>query len=1718
MPHSLFMKTIHPHALRSTQKAKAKRRSMSVLNGSATALLAIFLASQPTKAATFTWTGATNNNWNNANNWNPAATPNPVADDIIDVSTLDLTAGKTFNLNNGTSSANRTFGTLRIGDAGGTVFGWTINGNGPVGADPRLILAVGTGTGTIQVNNGTTTLNAHLAGTQGLTKLGTGTLLLANPANTISGGIFLNAGTLSFVDGALNNNVVTSGGTVTLTLSGHTTDVSNLIRIGDGSTLTAGVSTVATDTTVFATPFQTGPLGTGAFTKGNASTLIITGANTYTGGTRVNLGRLILSGGDNRLSSAGALSFGTGANSGVVQLGDDTSASHQTVSGLSTFGTGLANAIVGGHSTNSILTVNNTGTHTFNGTLGGVGTNENHLALVKSGAGSLTLGGNNSFVGNVTINGGRLILTSGAALGAGPKTLTISAATDTPSLQLDGAAGGFALSASTSLTTSNDDATAPAIVNVAGANVIAGSITPTTGGAGTGNTRVLVTAGSLTLNGNIAPSVSATADLDLILDGAGNGAVNGTVSDTGARKLGVNKQGAGTWTLSAANSYSRPTVIGGGRLNLSTAQTGGGAISLADGTTLGITVAGAGQSLQTSALTLGSAAGTTLAFDLGNNGNPTVPVITATSFSAAVGGLHTFQIAATNLSVGQFPLVGYTGSIGGAGYAGLSLGTLPARVTANLVDDSANSRVNLNVTAFDLPRWIGGVDGNWDADPDGTGALGTLNWREVNSGNATRYLQGTGGTDSVLFDDTAGVPTNVILTTTLTPGTVRVAASTNAFVFSGSGRLSGATNLVKEGSSVLTLLNSGDNDYTGTTTITGGTIQVGDGATPAVGTIGTGPIVNNAVLVFNRPDDLTAANTISGTGTITKQGAGVLTLSGNNSTYDGVIHVATGTLKLGNANALGSAAGATNVAAGAALDVTGFAVTDSIGLNGGTIRSVSGGGNRIDGTIAITGGGIVDSVAGSIAINGAITGTGGFVKNGVGNLVLNGSNSFSGGLTSNGGTVTLSAENTFSDGLAINAGTVIAPVDQSFTGGTVVAGGATLQIGATTAAGSVGTGDIALNSASGVATLSIVRTDDVTIANNITSSGAGTNQVSIGAGGAGSLSRTVTLSGANTFNGNVTILGGALRVTNSASLGTGTKTVTIANASRPALLLDGSAGNVNLPAEIGYRISSDGGATNVAANLAAIVNKAGDNVINGRISQINGGGGNGAIYVEAGTLTVNGQIDAEGATGNRTLVLNGPANGTVNGVISDTNSAATSVVTVQKAGTGTWTLTGANAFTGAVTVQDGRLKIGTIDETTSNPQPLGIGTGAVTLGTATTAGTLEYTGTTATTLNRLITVGGVGGGTVINSSGELLTLGGTLTFSGRPLTLTGGDFDVIGSVTGANANSRLIVADATVQLGNAGNTYNGQTIVHSGGVLKLVTDSGIPIGSGLVLGESIGNTEGTFDLNGFNQTLNSISHLGSGAAIITNGAVSGSNTLEVAGAATFDGVIQDGEDATVALTKSGSGTLALTGDNTYTGTTAITAGTLLVQGSLSGTSSVNVSGGGMLGGTGTIAPGANGDVVLSTGGILAPGASAGTLTLELGTGQLDLSPVAGGTGYLQFELGATTSDRLVITTGVLNLGIGGLDFEDFAFTDTGDFGPGTYTLFDTNNPILGSLGENVNGSLSGLDAALSFAGGTGGNEDLVLTVIPEPTSALLLLTGLGLLGIRRRSRSSAARA
>src|SRR6185437_13116717 len=179
----------------------------------------------------------------------------------------------------------------------------------------------------------------------------------------------------------------------------------------------------------------------------------------------------------------------------------------------------------------------------------------------------------------------------------------------------------------------------------------------------------------------------------------------------------------------------------------------------------------------------------------------------------------------------------------------------------------------------------GGATTTWVGnDPSSPGAWDietTKNFANA-SHTAVTFVQG----DKPTFDDSSSVPT-VNLMTAVQPGSVTVNATANNYTFqdgtgTGAGKMSGPGGITKNGPSTLTILTVNNNS--GPTVINGGTVQVGNGSQN--GDIGTGNVNNNGTLIFQQIDDRSVAGQITGTGSLTQQGSGTLTLAQDNS-YSG---------------------------------------------------------------------------------------------------------------------------------------------------------------------------------------------------------------------------------------------------------------------------------------------------------------------------------------------------------------------------------------------------------------------------------------------------------------------------------------------------------------------------------------------------------------------------------------------------------------------------------------------------------------------------------------------------------------------------------------------------------------------------------------------------------------------------------------------------------------
>lgn len=303
------------------------------------------------------------------------------------------------------------------------------------------------------------------------------------------------------------------------------------------------------------------------------------------------------------------------------------------------------------------------------------------------------------------------------------------------------------------------------------------------------------------------------------------------------------------------------------------------------------------------------------------------------------GGTNTIDIVSvgvlTNLPA-TIRLLQYAGNINGAGY-NFVLGALPTLCQGYISNDTANSSIDLVLTSGpEGLTWTGTNSDNWD--------YSTLNWL---AGSPVYYVDG----DYVTFNDSSTNGT-VNLTADFSPGGTTVSNNATTYDFVGSGEISTGA-LTKQGSGTLVLDNSGNNNSTGTTTISSGILQIG--SNDDNGNLPYGPVVNNGILAFDQTKTATLDNSISGSGTIVEAASGQelqfyapITFTGN------VLATNNSIIQGGVTSAFGTGNGAVVIANGSTLDLDGAPV-------GNKTVIVSGTGVNGNGAIINTGGPIYDS-------------------------------------------------------------------------------------------------------------------------------------------------------------------------------------------------------------------------------------------------------------------------------------------------------------------------------------------------------------------------------------------------------------------------------------------------------------------------------------------------------------------------------------------------------------------------------------------------------------------------------------------------------------------------------------------------------------------------------------------------------------------------------------
>lgn len=962
---------------------------------------------------------------------------------------------------------------------------------------------------------------------------------------------------------------------------------------------------------------------------------------------------------------------------------------------------------------------------------------------------------------------------------------------------------------------------------------------------------------------------------------------------------------------------------------------------------------------------------------------------------------------------------------------------------------------------------------------------------------------------------------------------------------------SNTAGLTKLGAGTLVLADA--NTYTGTTTITTGTLQIGNGGSTGSLSSSSG-IVNNGSLVFNRSNTVTqgtdfTGSPISGSGSITQNGSGKLVLWSSN-TFTGGVTVNSGTLGVFEGSSLGQLPGSPVVQLTFAGNSTlQFQQTPNNFYNGNRRFAINAG-------ITAT----IDTQGYSAGLDGIISGaTGALAKTGNGMLTLNGANTYGGGTTIGAGTLVM--------GNASALGSAAAAL--ALSGGTVNPGGlrgANLNLNSfsttaatlTTLSQSSFTGfNLGSNSLTVSGAANVSGTTYIGI-NNATSAAAGTYNLINAAGGG--LAGTFQFTGAQDLSVPVSSI--------IAKTGSGYSRLTLQNtgtALRVVVSNDVPANTLNFM-PMGASIMFGSSATGTAKNGDVITSYNGggyhtqlyQNMVNdGRFNPNFLGSQTGLGSINAsGTnlLTTVGQTASEGHPGYRTSQVlynlnhndgsssaNGgfwlaPGNGKNPDFIplnvggndfvlnpTDTNaikrfdailsevaslrSEATTITTslmyrVDAAGAAANTYFNPNlpevVFNHVLAGHNIRfLDLYTLF-TPGNSQAILSSDGVH----PTQAGYNQMADAIyqSTVYGAAYWKGGQDGSwNTVNGSNTnwamdragAIDRGKTLT---DPTTTGVTRADVYFN-NNSGALATTVDADTTVRSLNFASGSTGAVSIGGTGALSIAA-GGIAVQQGTGTHTLSANVTLAADQTWGNVSNNNFTVSGNigGSGDLT---ITGSYTIQTAGAFTpgAGGDTSLEVVATNTTTYTGNGTITLGGNNTYTGTTTVRSGTLIVNGNISTSPLTTVADGGTLGGSGTV-----GTTTVLSGGTFAPGNSPGTMTF---TGDLGLNSGS----EAEFEINAFTLGNFDLASAAVagtqtvtfNGGILNLLFQA-GFNTTG-----SVKIFDFD-VYAGSGFTSVtsSGLASGYEATFDSATG-------IVTVIPEPRAALI--GGLGLLVLLRRRRT-----
>jgi autotransporter-associated beta strand protein len=1405
---------------------------------------------------------------------------------------------------------NTTFTTTNINNLGNIIFNL---------ATDLSTSAVIIGTGSLTKSN-TNNLTLSSAYTYtGTTLINAGNLTLLNISIPITSAITIGAsGTLTYsnTSAASYANAISSSATSNFACTGTgiftpSFAFTGKFTIASGATVnhTAQVQAVnalsqiinngtfaITDATVAVTYASiSGTNSSALLTKAGASTVTITDCSTYTGAITVNAATLQL----NSITAASAITINasstlTYATSGTTTLNNPITGSgtFENITGIVSLAgnTSVANMkITSGtvtiiNTTFTTANINNLGNLTFN-----LVTDLSLASTIISGTGSLTksntnvvtIGGNYSASGAVTVSSGTLQLNQ------------VTAALSIPSLAISGI---FNYNGASTLTitgaftgagTFNNKGAAALIFSGSSSTfagtLIASSVTTITATtASFGSPSLITNTSGITFN---LPSALALAAS--IFSGSGT----------------ITKSGVGTLSLTGAIAYAGTTSITAGTLQFDTAPssssftiTSPGIMSYnsTNAATLAGTITGTGTLINngTGILTL---SGTYTGFTGIVNANTGALIIASSLFTT--GSINntagvTFNTTTGNLAFASSIFSG-TGTVTKSGTGTLSLtGTIAyagaTSITAGTLQfDTAPTGSSFIITSPGIMSYNSASTATLSRVITGTGTL-------INNGTGILTLSGTytgftgtvnANTGALIITSSTFAASSISNTSGITFDTTAGNVALAASIFSGSGTVT------KSGVGTLSL--TGAIAYAGATSITTGTLQFDTAPTGS-----SFSITSPGIMSYNSTNAGTLARAITGTGTLINNGTGILTLSGIYTGFTGTVNANTGALIITSST---FAASSISNISGITFDTTAgnLAFTSSIFSGAGAVTKLGTGTLSLTGAIAYagatsitagtlqfdtapTGSSFTITSSGIMSYNSvsdatlarAITGTGTLINNGTGILTLSGTyTGFTGTVNANTGALIITSS-TFTAGSISNTSGLTFNLVADLTLGAIISG----------------TGSLTTNNNNLTLTSAYTYTGTTTINGNLTLLNISiptSSAITIGTSGILTYSNTNAASYAGPIINSST--------STFACIGTGIFTPSFAFA---GIFTIGVGATVNHSAQASFELQNiiNNGTfatTNTVTTIYSLISGSG-------LFTKNGSNGctisdctqfSGAITVIFGYLVLN------------SIIAPSTSIFTVSSLSSTLSYRALGTSTFSNAVTGVGTLGIANSGQTSVT---GNINVGTflvsgltiITNSSFSPSTITIGSGNLMFDFPTdlsiSSAINGYGILTKSNTNKIILTGNyISGGT-----GKIIVNSGTLNLDKVTAALSLSSLEVSG-IFNYNGTSALTVTGAFSGTGTFNNNstsllkFSGSTSTFNGTFNALsattITATSVSFGSPNVINNAAGIT--------FNLT---------GTLALAASIFSGSGTV----------------------IKSGVGTLSLTGAIAYTGATTITAGTL----------------------------------------------------------------------------------------------------------------------------------------------------------------------------------------------